>query len=151
MSGDFSFQHAEPTLYAVLSGEFHPPSDPLGRAHKLAKLADAAAEKGTANEAGNILVYSPSWAPDSVTRLVLPGTSADTFQLDIDKKDGMANGFSVMKVPVGLARVAFLVVNSHRDGTEKSFPLTTNEPTEVRDYITERAQAFFSQFPAASN
>lgn len=59
-----------PLFTEVLSGEFFPPSDPEGRAHRLSRLAIRAVEAGQIDEAAHrTFTYKPSWA-NSVEAIV---------------------------------------------------------------------------------
>lgn len=62
-----------PLFADVLSGEFLPPSDPEGRAHRLSRLAFKTVEAGHFDEADhNSFTYTPSWA-DAVEARVVTG------------------------------------------------------------------------------
>lgn len=66
MSAQESLKHAY--FYDALSGRFQPPSDPEARTHTLARLMNAALEKGTVthpNSHNERHTYRPFWAPIS--------------------------------------------------------------------------------------
>lgn len=55
-------------FYDALSGEFTPPTDPLGRKHTLGRLMLGTFEKGAVenpNSHREMRIYTPSWAPIS--------------------------------------------------------------------------------------
>lgn len=55
----------EGIFYDALSEPFTPPTDPLGRAHTLARLAVGACDKGETFELTGEMIYYPGWANQS--------------------------------------------------------------------------------------
>ena len=73
MIGSLTGFNVRPLFYDALSGEFHPPSDELRRAHTLGRLAYAGVSKGDVDlidDGGDPYLqyrYRPSWAPHVLT------------------------------------------------------------------------------------
>ena len=70
-----------PLFYDALSGNFHPPKDPFGHAHKLSRLIVATTQKGTDSlDRETILTnvtytYLPEWASGVTSKVdaIIPG------------------------------------------------------------------------------
>lgn len=72
-----------PLFYDALSGDFHPPTDPDGKAHTLARLSVATVAKGDHEKDGeeDFYYYRPSWAYDIGASVVCNQIGAGNFRL----------------------------------------------------------------------
>jgi hypothetical protein len=147
---------AQSLFNEALSGEFHPPTDLLRRAHRLSRLAFTVAQRGDPYKDffGRVhpegQTYTPSWANESGAELWLPG-DAEPFarQLIIGERCGRhPRQISFTHEPTRMASIApkdYLVVRDSKGEEEAAYHISALGPDmdRARNEIAERAQDFY--------
>lgn len=133
---------APPLFLDVLSGEFQPPSDPEGRAHRLSRLAYRAYEAGTERpyKYGNRYSYTPSWAQDVESTVTCEYHFDDNLSVLRALSLRTATGQELAIHTFVANGMNFLNVNH---GHESSRLELGSDLVQAQASVTELAQAFF--------
>lgn len=141
----------------ALSGDFHPPTDTLGRTHKLSRLALGVAQKGNVfidslgREYPDGKIYKPTWANRSTAQLWLP-EDGEPFaqQLIIGENYGnYPREILFTHEPTRIAGVPqndYLVIRDTKTKLEEAHHIAALGPKmdAVRSSVAEHAQDFYN-------